>query len=52
MKVKKIVSILMVFVLTIMMIPQNVFAYDLENSNKYQRSDAGSEAVLAYYIMM
>lgn len=49
MKVKKIISILMVFALTIMMIPQNVLAYDLENSNKYQGSDAGSEAVLAYY---
>lgn len=49
MKMKKIISVLMVFVLTIMMIPQNVLAFDSENSNKYQMPDAGSDAVLAYY---
>lgn len=49
MKMKKIISVLMVLVLTVMMIPQNVLAYDSENSNKYQMSDAGSDAVLAYY---
>lgn len=47
MKMKKAFSVLMIFVLTIMLIPQDIFACDLKDN--CQSLDAGSDAVLAYY---
>lgn len=49
MKMKKIISVFIVFVMMITIMPQSVSAHEEGNNTGYQVSDAGSDVVLAYY---